>query len=227
MRSRSSFGNGMYKSATRAKRGRTLGLIIRGRSDESWWIRGIRTWYLSQRLATLTARTRIVASIAQVMAGRMAQSFFKGENIGAIDLAFDPRDPRTIYATLWNTRRPPWSVYPPSYGPAAGFSNPLMAAISWQQLTAGLPTERVGALESQLRPGIQISSTQLLMPKKAACTARMMAALRGTKCRTIGVFGAAVGISAKWRGFGRSGDAVRIEHFGVSIERRRQNVDGD
>jgi hypothetical protein len=35
---------------------------------------------------------------------------------GAIDLAFDPQSSQIIYATLWNTRRPPWSIYPPSYG---------------------------------------------------------------------------------------------------------------
>src|SRR5205807_3935724 len=42
---------------------------------------------------------------------------YKDDNTGAIDLALDPRDPRTIYASLWQTRRPPWNVYPPSNGP--------------------------------------------------------------------------------------------------------------
>jgi photosystem II stability/assembly factor-like uncharacterized protein len=45
---------------------------------------------------------------------------FKDDNTGAIDLAFKPGDPRTIYAALWQTRRPPWSVYPPSNGPGGG-----------------------------------------------------------------------------------------------------------
>ena len=32
------------------------------------------------------------------------------ENVGAADLAIDPRNPRVLYASLWGTRRPPWSV---------------------------------------------------------------------------------------------------------------------
>ncbi len=45
---------------------------------------------------------------------------FKNDDTGAIDLAMDPRDPDTIYASLWQTRRPPWNVYPPSNGPGSG-----------------------------------------------------------------------------------------------------------
>jgi hypothetical protein len=39
------------------------------------------------------------------------------ENVGAVDLALDPQHPKTIYASLWATRRPPWSVYAPSNMP--------------------------------------------------------------------------------------------------------------
>jgi len=45
---------------------------------------------------------------------------FKDEHTGAIDLAFKPGDPHTVFAALWQTRRPPWSVYPPSNGPGSG-----------------------------------------------------------------------------------------------------------
>ncbi len=49
-----------------------------------------------------------------------ARVLFSDDNTGAIDLAFRPGDPRTLYAALWQTRRPPWSVYPPSNGPGSG-----------------------------------------------------------------------------------------------------------
>src|SRR5712691_2417146 len=39
---------------------------------------------------------------------------FKNDDTGAIDLAVKPGDPDVVYAALWQTRRPPWSVYPPS-----------------------------------------------------------------------------------------------------------------
>ena len=45
---------------------------------------------------------------------------FENPDTGAIDLAFKPGAPDTIYAALWQTRRPPWSVYPPSSGPGSG-----------------------------------------------------------------------------------------------------------
>jgi photosystem II stability/assembly factor-like uncharacterized protein len=45
---------------------------------------------------------------------------YENANIGAADLAFKPDDPNTIYAALWQTRRPPWNVYPPSNGPGSG-----------------------------------------------------------------------------------------------------------
>jgi photosystem II stability/assembly factor-like uncharacterized protein len=45
---------------------------------------------------------------------------FQNPDTGAIDLAFKPGAPDTIYAALWQTRRPPWSVYPPSSGPGSG-----------------------------------------------------------------------------------------------------------
>ena len=37
---------------------------------------------------------------------------YKDPNTGAMDLAFDPRNPQTIYAVLWAARRPPWRPIP-------------------------------------------------------------------------------------------------------------------
>src|SRR5207237_1378499 len=48
------------------------------------------------------------------------QVLYKDDATGAIDLAFRPGDPSVVYAALWQTRRPPWSVYPPSSGPGRG-----------------------------------------------------------------------------------------------------------
>jgi len=45
---------------------------------------------------------------------------YENPNTGVSDLAFKPDDPKTVYAALWQTRRPPWNVYPPSNGPGGG-----------------------------------------------------------------------------------------------------------
>jgi photosystem II stability/assembly factor-like uncharacterized protein len=42
------------------------------------------------------------------------------ENVGAVDLALDQQHPKILYASLWATRRPPWSVYAPSNMPGGG-----------------------------------------------------------------------------------------------------------
>jgi len=77
---------------------------------------------------------------------------YKGENVGAVDLAFDPKNSHIIYAALWNTRRPPWSIYPPSYGPGSGLFKSSDGGDSWQELTGGLPTERVGRIGIAVAP---------------------------------------------------------------------------
>lgn len=71
---------------------------------------------------------------------------------GAIDLAFDPQDAKIIYASLWQTRRPPWNVYPPSNGPGSGLYKSTDGGNTWQQLTNGLPTEGLGRIGIAVAP---------------------------------------------------------------------------
>ncbi|MBZ5618659.1 MAG: hypothetical protein LAQ69_08055 [Acidobacteriia bacterium] len=63
------------------------------------------------------------------------------DNVGAIDLAIDPRNPRVLYASLWATRRPPWSVYAPTNLPGGGLYKSTDGGDTWKQLTGGLPTD--------------------------------------------------------------------------------------
>ena len=77
---------------------------------------------------------------------------FKDENTGAIDIAFDPQNPNTIYAALWQTRRPPWNVYPPSNGPGSGLYKSTDGGDNWTQLTSGLPTEGLGRIGIAVAP---------------------------------------------------------------------------
>ena len=61
--------------------------------------------------------------------------------MGAIDLAIDPKNPRVLYASLWATRRPPWSVYAPTNLPGGGLYKSTDGGDTWKQLTGGLPTD--------------------------------------------------------------------------------------
>lgn len=71
---------------------------------------------------------------------------YKNENTGAISIAIDPQHPQTLYAALWQTRRPPWNTYPPSNGPGSGVYKTTNGGATWTQLTHGLPAKvgRVG-----------------------------------------------------------------------------------
>lgn len=66
---------------------------------------------------------------------------YKNADTGAIELAIDPNNPNVIFAALWQTRRPPWSVYPPSNGPGSGIYKSTDAGQTWQQVKGnGFPS---------------------------------------------------------------------------------------
>ena len=78
---------------------------------------------------------------------------FKNNDVGAIDVAIDPKNSQVVYASLWNTRRPPWYTYAPSNGPGGGIFKSVDGGTTWTQLTVGLPTGIIG------RSGIAIAAS--------------------------------------------------------------------
>src|SRR5208282_1343127 len=78
---------------------------------------------------------------------------FKDENTGATDLAFEPGNPQTIWAALWQTRRPPWSIYPPSNGPGSGLYRSRDGGEHWEEVSGhGLPSEGLGRMGFAFAP---------------------------------------------------------------------------
>lgn len=68
---------------------------------------------------------------------RWVRTLFKNPDTGAIDLAMDPKDSNVIFASMWQTRRPPWSIYPPSNGPGGGLYRSTDAGMTWSQVNGG------------------------------------------------------------------------------------------
>ncbi|HEV2690851.1 MAG TPA: glycoside hydrolase, partial [Bryobacteraceae bacterium] len=68
---------------------------------------------------------------------------YKDENTGAVDLAFDPVNPRIVYAVLWAARQGPWENGAWS-GANSGLFKSIDGGTTWRQLTGGLPTPAEG-----------------------------------------------------------------------------------
>jgi photosystem II stability/assembly factor-like uncharacterized protein len=84
------------------------------------------------------------------------RTLFKDADTGATDLAYEPGNPQVVYAALWQTRRPPWNVYPPSSGPGSGLYKSTDGGISWAPLAGhGLPDHpgRIGIAVAPSQPG--------------------------------------------------------------------------
>ena len=65
---------------------------------------------------------------------------YKDENTGGIDLAFDPSNSQIVYASLWASRRPPWTVGSPYDGDGSGLFKSTDGGTTWRPLTRGLPS---------------------------------------------------------------------------------------
>lgn len=154
MRSDISYGNGMYKSTDGGKTWTHIGL------EDSRQIADILVDPHDANRVFVAAFGHSYGPNAERGVFRSTDGgatwkkvLYKDENTGAIDIAFDPQDPNTIYAALWQTRRPPWNVYPPSNGPGSGLYKSTDGGDNWTQLTNGLPTEGLG------RIGIAVAAT--------------------------------------------------------------------
>jgi photosystem II stability/assembly factor-like uncharacterized protein len=83
------------------------------------------------------------------------RTLYRDADTGAIDLAYEPGSVRIVYAALWQTRRPPWNVYPPSSGPGGGLYKSFDGGVTWSALSGhGLP-------DHPGRIGIAVSPSQL------------------------------------------------------------------
>jgi len=156
MREAITYGNGMYKSTDAGSTWTHIGL------EDSQQIGRVLVDPQNADIVFAAALGHAYAPNAQRGVFRSTDGgknwervLFKDENTGAIDLGFDPRDSRIIYASLWATRRPPWNVYPPSYGPGSGLYKSTDGGNTWDQIAGhGLPSEGLG------RIGIAVAPTE-------------------------------------------------------------------
>jgi photosystem II stability/assembly factor-like uncharacterized protein len=155
MRSDISFGDGIYRSTD---------------GGWSWRNIGLRD---SQQIGRILVHPRnanivLVAALGHAFGPNAERGVYrsvdggttwkkvlgKNDDTGAIDLCFDPGNPQIVYASLWQTRRPPWSVYAPTSGPGSGLYKSVDGGITWHQISGnGFPNEGVGRIGIAVAPG--------------------------------------------------------------------------
>ena len=217
MRSQISYGNGMYKSTDAGKTWTHLGLdntrqiariAIDPKNPDVVFVAALGHAYGANPDRGIYRSRDGGATWQQVL--------FKGNDIGAIDVTFDQTNTQTIYASLWNTRRPPWSIYPPSYGPGSGLYKSTDGGATWQPLTRGLPAEAVG------RIGIAVALDQQLArlrdrrrQRRRPLSVRRRRRERSRRCRATRASGDAAGTSARSSSIRRIADLVYVSNTGV------------
>jgi photosystem II stability/assembly factor-like uncharacterized protein len=154
MRSDISYGNGMYKSADGGKTWTHIGLpdsrqiariLVDPRDAEKVFVA-----VLGHAYGPNSERGVFYSKDGGKNWKRL---LFHDENTGAIDLAFEPGNPKTVFAALLQTRRPPWNIYPPSKGPGTGLYRSKDGGEHWEQLTGhGLPGEGLGRMGIAFAP---------------------------------------------------------------------------
>ena len=200
MRSDISQGNGVYKSTDAGK---------------TWNFTGLRD---SQQIGKILVHPRdpnlvYVAALGHPYGPNAERGVFrshdggkswqkvlgKNDDTGAISLAFQPDDANVIYAALWQTRRPPWNVYPPSSGPGSGVYKSTDGGNHWVQITGhGFPASvgRIGLAISAAAPQRVYA---LVDGDVAVCIAPTTLARPGRTRALTRASGSAAGISARSR----------------------------
>jgi len=153
MRSDIQQGNGMYKSVDGGETWSHIGLddsrqigkiVVDPKDAQTLYVAALGHQYGPNAQRGVFKSTDGGASWTNVL--------FRDVNTGAIDLAMDPAEPNVLFASLWQTRRPPWNVYPPSNGPGSGLYKTVDGGKTWTHVAGnGFPSS-VGHIGISVSP---------------------------------------------------------------------------
>ena len=73
-------------------------------------------------------------------------------NTGAIDVVLEPGNASVVYAALWQTRRTPWNIYPPSNGRGSGLYRSNDGGAHWSHLAGNGFADRPGRIGIAVAP---------------------------------------------------------------------------
>ena len=155
------YGNGVYKSIDGGKTWKNLGLkdtrhigavIVDPRNPNIAFVAALGHAYGTNEERGLFRTTDGGATWQKVL--------YKDNKTGAIDVVFDPNNSNTLFASLWEVYRTPWSLN--SGGPGSGLYKSTDGGTTWTHLEGhGLPGGHHGThrhlrgrgFQSRVRPG--------------------------------------------------------------------------
>ncbi len=141
-----SYGNGVYKSVDGGKSWKDLGLkdtqhigavIVDPKNPNIVFVAALGHAYGSNEERGLFRSSDGGATWQKVL--------YKDNKTGAIDVVFDPNNSKTLFASLWEVYRTPWSLN--SGGPGSGLYKSTDGGTSWTRLEGhGLPAGIMGRI---------------------------------------------------------------------------------
>ncbi|MFN2578425.1 MAG: WD40/YVTN/BNR-like repeat-containing protein [Pyrinomonadaceae bacterium] len=153
MRDSIQFGDGMYKSTDAGKSWKHIGLeatkqigrvLVDPKNPNTVFVAALGNAYASSPDRGVYRSRDGGATWQKVL--------FKNDDVGAIDLNFDPANSQIVYATLWSVRRPPWFIYTPANGPGGGIFKSTDGGTTWSEIDAGIPLENRGRIGISVTP---------------------------------------------------------------------------
>jgi photosystem II stability/assembly factor-like uncharacterized protein len=140
------YGNGVYKSLDAGKTWQHVGLV------DTRHIGAIIVHPKNPDIALVAALGHAFGPSDERGIFRTADGgktwqrvLFRDRDTGGIDVVFDPHDPNTLFASLWQVRRQPWGFS--SGGPGSGLYRSGDGGLHWKQIEGhGLPEGPLGRI---------------------------------------------------------------------------------
>jgi hypothetical protein len=139
-----SYGDGMYKSTDAGKTWKKIGLEL------TRHIANIRIHPNNPDIIYVAAQGALHGpsedrGIYKSTDGGISwkKTLFVDNNTGCVELSLDMKNPRILYAAMWDHRRLPWEVH--SGGAGSGLYKSVDEGNTWTKLSKGLP-EKLGKM---------------------------------------------------------------------------------
>lgn len=146
-----SYGDGAYKSLDAGKTWNHVGLT------DSRHIARIRIHPQNPNLVYAASLGHIYDSGKEIGVFRSADGgttwkniLHLGDEVGAVDLALDVRNPSVLYAGMWQVKMTPWGIY--SEGSGSGLYKTADGGDTWTEVKRGLPKGRKGRIGVAVSP---------------------------------------------------------------------------